>query len=809
MLPLREEYAERLLFFAKTYESAGFSVIPLLGDTDPGRAKQPAIKWGRYQHRRAVPDEFHDWFINRGYGGLGIVLGRTSGLVVLDFDDEALVSEFRHLHPDLTDTYTVQSGTRRLPHFYYVLADGMEAHSKGVLGLDFRADGSYVVAPPTRVGDAEWLVVSNAKPRVLSKDDLRRVYRFLASVTASVSSKRLKPPSRSIEGHLESARGGQLETSAEASGDKCRNSDTCVDLVALYRARVGIGRNNALFEAAMAARDRGCTQQMVVQALGNVHALQPDPKGGALESFCARYKEALGTIRSVFSRPPRSVTPTEETAEQAQRGLSNSVREWLLGHGLSAAARVIDGLYLAGLKVGAAFTERRACGLLERFKIGRRSVMNALKTLLPDGLPIFRQTQESPSIPPDTANAAANAEDEITKCDFVTGAKRVKTPGRPARMYILPSNDDLISRLGVGIPTPSAQADAIAPDDLNSPSAYRRALHRVLIARRPGQYSRHWLARRLGVSRWTCQRYEAAIGISVHAVYSAQPVTWGMLEHLPAHVRDAQPGTFLEADGRRYPPLQAIAARLLMKRQPVLFRRRLPNEYRLDSVGIPTPAAESMPSDRQYSYSHSEDMRTEDRKIPQPQTNQPNIEQVFWYCPVCLTTHVQPDQPEPCLCSPVSIWQQLPAHIWQNQNLLQRWWQTEWRTKHSNAPRRATPMAGKQMHTLNITYQQPSLVAQKAHQQVKGLSLRTAQGLVNHYGDIQIEKALRILRHRTNVANPAGFLITLLKSENLFYKTDSEVVTNAIPDSQTWVQQMAASDYLDFLVNADEFLSKG
>src|SRR5262245_58614530 len=164
-------YEKTLIFGAKMCQKWGWSVIPLVGNADSSRAKLPAIKWGRYQHVHARPDEIEDWFLRQGFGGLGIVCGQASGLVVLDFDDPVLASEFRHFHPDLTQTRVVESGTRRLPHYYYRLPNGLHVYSRSVRGADLRSDGTYVVAPPTRVKDAEWRVIQDQVPRTLSESD--------------------------------------------------------------------------------------------------------------------------------------------------------------------------------------------------------------------------------------------------------------------------------------------------------------------------------------------------------------------------------------------------------------------------------------------------------------------------------------------------------------------------------------------------------------------------------------------------------------------------------------------------------------
>src|SRR4051812_34552791 len=77
-----------LLTFAEAYFYLSYSVIPLIGDTDLSRAKVPAIPWTTFQQHRASLNDYAYWFTKSEFGGLGIVTGRISQLVVLDFDSD-------------------------------------------------------------------------------------------------------------------------------------------------------------------------------------------------------------------------------------------------------------------------------------------------------------------------------------------------------------------------------------------------------------------------------------------------------------------------------------------------------------------------------------------------------------------------------------------------------------------------------------------------------------------------------------------------------------------------------------------------
>jgi hypothetical protein len=118
------------------------SIIPI-----EARGKKPLISWAEYQQRRAGWEEREEWKNKFPGCNWGLVTGKISGLVALDFDGEegyALRKEknvygaiptnltgkgchclFRH--PDRE----IRNGARLLP------------------GLDVRGDGGYIVIPPS------------------------------------------------------------------------------------------------------------------------------------------------------------------------------------------------------------------------------------------------------------------------------------------------------------------------------------------------------------------------------------------------------------------------------------------------------------------------------------------------------------------------------------------------------------------------------------------------------------------------------------------------------------------------------------
>ena len=127
----------------------GWSVIPI-----KPRSKTPLGSWKERQLVRATPEETEAAFHANPGAGLGFVTGANSGLSVLDIDlknggvpsMDALVRRYGALPP----TPAVITGSGGY-HYYFKYPESGLRNSAGKLGdgLDIRAEGGYVVAPPS------------------------------------------------------------------------------------------------------------------------------------------------------------------------------------------------------------------------------------------------------------------------------------------------------------------------------------------------------------------------------------------------------------------------------------------------------------------------------------------------------------------------------------------------------------------------------------------------------------------------------------------------------------------------------------
>jgi len=140
--------------YAKAYVDVfGFSVIPLIG-------KKPAVEWKEYQQRKPSEDELKDWFVKNDYN-VGIVTGAISEIVVVDLDSkEAIDFAKKNKFPE-----TPCVKTARGYHLYFKYKNGVRNFQKRteLKDIDLRADGGYVVAPPSIHPETkikyEWKVV--------------------------------------------------------------------------------------------------------------------------------------------------------------------------------------------------------------------------------------------------------------------------------------------------------------------------------------------------------------------------------------------------------------------------------------------------------------------------------------------------------------------------------------------------------------------------------------------------------------------------------------------------------------------------
>ncbi len=136
---------------AVTYHRRGWCPIPV-----KTRSKEPNLaELAPYLTRRATKDELSSWL----WSGVGIVTGALSGILVLDVDGPEGEEELKKYgHPITPMVRTARGGL----HLYFKHPDAeVRTGIRVAPGLDVKANGGYVVAPPSigPTGEAyKWIV---------------------------------------------------------------------------------------------------------------------------------------------------------------------------------------------------------------------------------------------------------------------------------------------------------------------------------------------------------------------------------------------------------------------------------------------------------------------------------------------------------------------------------------------------------------------------------------------------------------------------------------------------------------------------
>lgn len=155
--------SEPLLLAAIGYAEKGWKVFPLHTPGPDGTCScmrsecLDAGKHPRTQHGvKAATTELetiHQWWTLWPQANIGIATGSTSGIVVIDIDGDRggieSWQEFQHMHGRV-ETLTSKTGAGL--HLYLICPSGvsLKSISNGLgVGIDVRAEGGYVVAPPS------------------------------------------------------------------------------------------------------------------------------------------------------------------------------------------------------------------------------------------------------------------------------------------------------------------------------------------------------------------------------------------------------------------------------------------------------------------------------------------------------------------------------------------------------------------------------------------------------------------------------------------------------------------------------------
>ena len=170
-----------MLKAALTYRNQlHYSVFPV------GQDKKPLIKWEPYQKKLPTEDEIRKWWAKYPDANIAIATGLLSGVVVIDIDElDTGKKALAELIPDSL-VFPIAKTPSGGEHWYFACTEGnTRNNAKIVPGCDLRANGGYVVAPPSINGNGKtWKWVDDLKPTRIAVPFLPLAYKEYISINA-------------------------------------------------------------------------------------------------------------------------------------------------------------------------------------------------------------------------------------------------------------------------------------------------------------------------------------------------------------------------------------------------------------------------------------------------------------------------------------------------------------------------------------------------------------------------------------------------------------------------------------------------
>jgi hypothetical protein len=281
---IRVDGSPSLALAARSLAAAGVPVFPCVVE-----GKRPLTRRG-FLDASSDPEQVAAWWSRTPYANIGIPTGAVSGVVVVDVDVHG-THDGRAAFQRATDAGLVDGAGLlvRTPtggvHVYFPATLGSEQRSwqAATAGVDFRGDGGYIIAPPSRRiidGHVRRYEVADIAAHSVSSVDAARLRDFL-------DPRPVAPPRA----------GG---TSVAVDGKR----------LAAWVAGRGEGeRNRGLFWAACRLAENGVSPTDALDALG-----------AAAQSAGLGDREITTTVRSAYrATQPAPEAPSDRRSQGAGR----------------------------------------------------------------------------------------------------------------------------------------------------------------------------------------------------------------------------------------------------------------------------------------------------------------------------------------------------------------------------------------------------------------------------------------------------------------------------------------------------------
>jgi putative DNA primase/helicase len=183
---------------ALNYAGLGWSVIPIKPDQ-----KVPYVVWKDFQTQRASREQILKWWDEYPQARIGVVTGKISNLLVVDFDNPDAKPLFEKEAGKLPSTITQKTGRGSHALFKYPVGkNGFKtgANYNGIKGVDLKSDGGYIIAAPSPYDSEKSYQWENLNPKDFGLENISGMPEKMIDFFSNLNGKRkiLKPVSDHI-----------------------------------------------------------------------------------------------------------------------------------------------------------------------------------------------------------------------------------------------------------------------------------------------------------------------------------------------------------------------------------------------------------------------------------------------------------------------------------------------------------------------------------------------------------------------------------------------------------------------------------
>jgi hypothetical protein len=306
--PTRSIFLKNGLIFAQR----GIPTFPLKG-------KEPLTRHG-FKDATTDPRRLHLWGNRYPGANIGIPTGSISGIVVVDLDEET--PEAMEIWNSIPETVEVKTGRGR--HRYYRIPKGTRVRGRKLApGLDLKADGGYVVAPPSvHPSGARYRWISGHSEIAPLPEDL-----IEADPTPQPSRRREGPTIGLETGPIpEGTRNESLTRIAGRLHDGTRDPETlAADLMVINETRCSppLGENEVVGIAKSIARREPCKPTVevsprVLEVVDHLASIERPIKGVGGATGWSIYRAGLELLRRYGREHPEGLALSVDVRTWAQ-----------------------------------------------------------------------------------------------------------------------------------------------------------------------------------------------------------------------------------------------------------------------------------------------------------------------------------------------------------------------------------------------------------------------------------------------------------------------------------------------------------